>query len=148
MLTLQQNESAVRRCVDLFNKRTLAWVDTCFAENVKWIELAIPGISRGRQGNRAFLRETAESILRLYPDRQMSIRNLIAQGDQVVLELDWWGTAAAAVGGLSVGVQVRFRVASFFTLEDGLIVKQTDYCVPIPNDVCPLCCSGELHRAV
>ena len=133
MPTTQQNEIAVRRCVDLFNERTLEWVDTCFAENAEWIELPIPGISRGRQGNRAFLRETAEGTLSLYLDRHMSIRNLIAQGDQVVLELEWWGTAAAAVGGLSVGAQIHFRVASFFALFDGLIVRQTDYCVPIPN---------------
>jgi len=133
MPTTQQNEIAVRRCVDLFNERTLEWVDTCFAENAAWIELPIPGISRGRQGNRAFLRETAEGTLSLYPDRHMSTRNLIAQGDQVVLELEWWGTAAAAAGGLSLGAQIHFRVASFFTLVDGLIVRQTDYCVPIPN---------------
>jgi len=135
MSTLQQNESAIRRCVDLFNKRTVEWVDVCFAENAEWIELPIPGISRGRQGNRAFLREAAERLLRMYPDRQMSIRNLVAQGDQVVLELEWWGTAAAAVGGLNVGDQIRFRVASFFTLVDGLIVRQADYCIPIPRDV-------------
>ena len=134
MPTTQQNEIAVRRCVDLFNERTLEWVDTCFAENAEWIELPIPGISRGRQGNRAFLRETAEGTLSLYLDRHMSIRNLIAQGDQVVLELEWWGTAAAAVGGLSVGAQIHFRVASFFALFDGLIVRQTDYCVPIPKN--------------
>jgi ketosteroid isomerase-like protein len=134
MQTLRQNEKAVRRCVDLFNQRTMEWVDTCFADNVEWIELPIPGISRGRQGNRAFMRESAERTLELYPDRQMSIRNLVAQGEQVVLELDWCGTAAAAVGPLSVGSQVRFRVASFFTLVDGLIVRQTDYCVPIPNE--------------
>ena len=134
MPTLQENESAVRRCVDLFNQRTVEWVDACFAENAEWIELPIPGISRGRQGNRDCMRESAERLLRLYPDRQMSIRNLVAQGDQVVLELDWWGTVAAAVGGLKVGDRVRFQVASFFTLADGLIVKQTDYCIPIPSE--------------
>lgn len=134
MLTPQQNENAVRRCVDLFNKGTLEWVDTCHAENAEWIELPIPGISRGRQGSRAFLRETAERILRLYPDRQMSIRNLVAHGEQAVLELEWRGTAAAAVGSLRIGAQVCFRVASFFTLVDGLIVRQTDYCIPIPSE--------------
>ena len=134
MLTPQENESAVRRCVDLFNKRTLEWVDTCFAENAEWIELPIPGISRGRQGNRAFLRETAERILRIYPDRQLYIRNLVVQGEQVVLEQEWGGTAAIAVGSLSVGTRICFRVASFFTLVDGLIVRQTDYCIPIPNE--------------
>ena len=134
MLTPLENESAVRRCVDLFNKRTLEWVDTCFAENAEWIELPIPGISRGRQGNRAFLRETAERILRIYPDRQLYIRNLVVQGEQVVLEQEWGGTAAIAVGSLSVGTRICFRVASFFTLVDGLIVRQTDYCIPIPNE--------------
>jgi hypothetical protein len=96
--------------------------------------LPIPGISRGPKGNRVFLRETAKRILKLYRDREMSNRNLIALSEQVVLELDWWGTAAAMVGGLSVGAQVRFRIASFFTLVEGLIVRPTDYCVPIPNE--------------
>ena len=36
MLMLARNEAAVRRCVDLSNKRTLEWVDTCFAENAEW----------------------------------------------------------------------------------------------------------------
>jgi predicted ester cyclase len=130
-----KNESAIRRCVELFNKRTLEWVDTCFTEEVVWTELPIAGISRGRQGNRAFLRETAVSILRLYPDRQMSIRNLVAQDDKVVLELDWWGTTAEATGSLSAGTRIHFRVASFFKLAGGLIVSQTDYCVPMPGEV-------------
>jgi ketosteroid isomerase-like protein len=134
MPTFHESEGAVRRCVDLFNQRTVEWVDACYAKNVEWIELPIPGISRGRQGNRDFLREAAERLLRLYPDRQMSIRNLVAQGDQVVLEIDWVGTAAAAIGGLNAGERVHFRVASFFTLVDGLIVKQTDYCIPIQSE--------------
>jgi predicted ester cyclase len=121
--------------MELFNQRTLEWVDTCYAAEAEWTELPIPGISRGRQGKRAFLRETAERLLMLYPDRQMSIRNLVAQADQVVLEVDWRGTNAEAVGSLQAGTQVHFRVASFFTLMDGLIVRQTDYCIPIPNEV-------------
>jgi len=134
MTTVEQNEAAVRRCVDLFNKRTLEWVDTCYAENAEWIELPMPGTPEGRRGTCTFLRETAERLLRLFPDRQMTIRNIVAQGDQVVLEVDWQGTAAAAVGGLNVGTVVHLRLASFFTLADGLIVKQTDYGVPIPTN--------------
>ena len=134
MSATQQNESAVRQCVELFNKCTLEWVDTCFAAEAEWTELPIPGISRGRQGKRAFLRESAERILSLYPDRQMSIRNLVAQDDRLVLEVDWRGTTAQAVGSLPAGAQIHFRVASFFRLVDGLIVSQTDYCIPIPSE--------------
>jgi len=130
---VKQNEQPIRRCVDLFNKCTLEWVDTCYTEVAEWNELPIPGISTGRQGNRAFLRETAGRILMLYPHRQLHILNLVAQDDQVVVEQDWQGTATAAFEGVSTGTTVRFRVASFFTLVDGLISKQTDYCIPIPE---------------
>lgn len=61
----------------------------------------------------------------------MAIRNLVAQGDQVVLELDWQGTAAATVGNVKTGLTVRFRVATFLTFAEGMIIKQVDYCVPI-----------------
>lgn len=134
MITAQQNEDAVRRCVEIYNKRTTEFVDICFAEDAEWIELPTPGRPKGRQGNRAFMREQQEQILRLFPDRQMNILNLVAQGEQVVLELEWRGTAAATVGGLRAGAQARLRIASSFTLVDGLIVRQTDYCVPIQNE--------------
>jgi ketosteroid isomerase-like protein len=52
------------------------------------------------------------------------------QGQQLALELEWWGTAAAAVGSIKPGAMVRLRIASFFTVVDGLITKHTDYCVP------------------
>jgi hypothetical protein len=128
-----QNERAIRRCVDLFNQCTLEWVDTCYAVEAEWIELPIPGISTGRQGKRAFLRAAAGRILSLYPDRQLRILNLVSQGDQVVLEQDWHGTVATSMGSLKAGDQLCFRVASFFTLLNGLIIKQTDYCIPIPQ---------------
>ena len=133
METFQQNEQAVRHCVDLFNQCTLEWVDTCYGGKLEWTELPTPGLSLGRKGDRAFLRETAGHLLQLFPDRQLHILNLVAQGDQVVLEQAWLGTAAAAFGNLRTGDQVRFRVASFFTLADGLINRQTDYCIPIPH---------------
>ena len=126
------NEQAIRRCVELFNRCTLEWVDTCYAQAVEWTELPIPGISRGRQGDRAFVRLSAANALMLYPDRQLHVLNLVAQADQVVLEQDWQGTAAAAVRPLHPGDKVRFRVASFFTLADGLIIKQTYNVIPMP----------------
>jgi ketosteroid isomerase-like protein len=134
VLSIQQNEQAIRRCVELYNKRTLEYVDTCFDEQAEWIELPMPGTPNGRQGKREFMCETSRQRLMLFPDRQMSIRNLCAQGDQVAVELDWWATAAATVASFRVGEAVRMRIASFFTLVDGLIVKQTDYCVSIQSE--------------
>ena len=35
MATVKQNEQAIRQCVELFNKCTLEWVDTCYAEEAE-----------------------------------------------------------------------------------------------------------------
>jgi hypothetical protein len=86
MKTVKQNEQAIRRCVDLFNKCAIEWVDAYYAKEAEWFELPNPGISTGRQGDRTFLRETAGRILRLYPNRQLRILNLMTRIDQVVLE--------------------------------------------------------------
>jgi len=132
MTTVKQNEQAIRCCVDLFNKCALEWVEACYVKEAEWIELPIARISTGRQGDRTFLRETAGRILRLYPNRPLRILNLMTQTDQVVLEQEWQGTAVASAGGIIAGTMIRFQVASFFRLVDGLIVNQTDYCIPIP----------------
>jgi predicted ester cyclase len=63
----------------------------------------------------------------------MAIQNIVAQGDQVMLELDWTGTAAIAIGPLQPGSKVHLKVANFLTFEQGLIVKQVDYCIAMPR---------------
>ncbi len=134
MTTTEQNEAAARRCIELFNQRTIEWVETCYAPNAEWIELPLPTTPSGRHGDRAFLGQVARRILALFPDRRMEILNLVSHHDQVVLELDWRGTAAATVGNIQAGSPIRFRVATFLTFVEGMIVKQVDYCVPIPTN--------------
>jgi len=129
----EANERVIRRCVELYNRRTLEWVDACYAVDAEWTELPTPGLPHGRAGKRTALRAAAEKALALFPDREMEIRNLVAQGHQVVLELEWSGTAVAAVGAIKPGDLLRLRIASFFTLADGLITKHTDYCALIPG---------------
>ena len=130
MLAIRENEAAARRCVELFNQRRVReWVEACYAQEAEWVELPLPSSPNGRGGDREALCRAAEQVLRLIPDRQMQIRNLVAQEDQVALDLDWW--AAASAGGLTAGAVVRLRVATFLTFVDGLIVRQTDYGVPI-----------------
>ena len=107
----------------------------CYAENVEWFELPLPSTPSGQHGNRAFLRNTAQSLNSLFPDRQMTINNLIAKENYVAMELEWRGTAAASFGNFKMGSMVQFRIASFLTFSDGLIVKQIDYCVPIQSGV-------------
>jgi ketosteroid isomerase-like protein len=131
MTNSQEAETLARRCIELFNKRSLEWVDTCYGENVEWFELPLPSTPSGQHGNRTLLRNAARRLLSLFLDRQMTIHNLIANNNCVALELEWKGTAVATIGGFKMGSVVQYCVASFLTCKDGLIIKQVDYCVQI-----------------
>ena len=51
MSTLQQNEAAAWRCVDLFNRGDIAaWVEACYAGDAQWIELPRQSTPAGQHG--------------------------------------------------------------------------------------------------
>jgi ketosteroid isomerase-like protein len=133
MAIAQETEAgaAARRFVAAYNRGTADWVDECHAETTVWSELPLPGTPDGRGGDRAALRLAAEQAVAAFPNRRMQIRNLVAAGAQVALELDWHGTAALALPGVVIGERVHLRVAMFLTYAHGNIVAQVDYCVPI-----------------
>ena len=123
-----ENKKAVLHCIELFNKCTLEWVDTCYSRRLEWTELPKPGTPEGRKGNFEIFRKSAEQLLRLFPDRKLNVLRNLAEDDCVVLEQEWYGTAALTAGGYVAGSIAKLLVVSFFTLENGLIIKQTDYC--------------------
>ena len=124
-----RNKQAILRCIELYNKCTLEWVDKCYSNKLEWIELPKPGTPQGRLGNFVFYRKSAEELLNLFPDRKINVLRIIAENDCVVLEQEWQGTASFTAGNYIAGRIAKLRVASFFTLENGLIIKQIDYCV-------------------
>jgi ketosteroid isomerase-like protein len=107
-------------------------VDSCYSKELKWTELPKPGTPQGRKGNIESFREAGRQLLGLFPDRKLTVLRSIAEDDHVVLEQDWQGTAAITIGDFVAGRIAKLRVVSFFTLEDGLITVQTDYCVSLP----------------
>jgi ketosteroid isomerase-like protein len=124
------NKEALLRCIELFNKCTLEWVDTCYSSELEWIELPTPGSPMGRKGNFAIFRKSAEQLLKLFPDRKLTVLRIVVENDCVVLEQEWQGKAASTIGNFIAGRIAELRVASFFTLKNGFITKQIDYCVP------------------
>jgi predicted ester cyclase len=127
MNQLKENEDTLRRCVDRFNEGTTRWVDEFYSEAADWTELPSSWAPHGRHGGRDALREKAAAEPKLFPDRRMRILNVVAQGDQVVLELEWRGTSATAAGAIVAGAAIRVRVASFFQLAYAKIIGHVDY---------------------
>jgi ketosteroid isomerase-like protein len=127
------NKNIILKCVELYNKGTLEWVNSFYSRKLEWIELPGPGSPNGKQGDFASFYKASEQLLRLFPDRTLTVLRSVAESECVVLEQQWQGTASATVGNFHAGNSAKLRVASFFTLEDGLIIKQTDYCVSVPS---------------
>ncbi|HVN48005.1 MAG TPA: nuclear transport factor 2 family protein [Bacteroidota bacterium] len=126
-----ENKQALLRCIELYNKCTLEWVDLCFSKQLEWIELPTATNLQGRKGDFAFYRTSAEQLLKIFPDRKLHVLKSVAEHDCIVLEQEWHGTAAITMGNYNAGRVAKCRVASFFTLKHGLIIKQIDYCAPI-----------------
>ncbi|MGD0756971.1 MAG: nuclear transport factor 2 family protein [Bacteroidales bacterium] len=127
-MSATKNKQAILLCIELYNNCTLKWLDTCYSDKLEWIELSNPGAPQGRRGNFEFYRKFAEQVLNLFPDRKLTVLRSLAEKDCVVLEQEWQGTFAFTAGNHIAGEITKLRIASFFTLDNGLIIKQIDYC--------------------
>jgi hypothetical protein len=127
-MNTQKNKNAVLRCIDLFNKCDLEWLKICYSKELNWNEYSNPTFPQGRKGDYSAYGNASKQLLTVFPDRRMTVLNCIADGDQVVLEQEWRGTLAINIGDHKQGEISELRIVSIFTLENGLIVKQNDYC--------------------
>jgi predicted ester cyclase len=130
-MSSSDNKLAVLHCIDLYNKCTLEWVDTCYSKNLEWHEFSNPSAPKGRHGDFTVFRKSAEQALSFFPDMKLTVLRSVSESDYVVLEQEWQGTLAVSGAGHVAGEKVKLRVASFFTLRDGLIIKHIDYCASV-----------------
>ncbi len=59
--------------------------------------------------------------------QKYEIRNEVASGDQVALEIDWTGTLAVPFQTIPKEGQMRAHFAAFLQFKDGKIVSQRNY---------------------
>jgi hypothetical protein len=64
-----ENKQAQERCIELFNRGTLEWVDGCYSGKLAWNELPKASTPAARRGDFACFRRSAEPLLKLFPDR-------------------------------------------------------------------------------
>ena len=64
---------------------------------------------------------------KLFASQRFELRNAIASGDTVVLEVAWSGTVAAKFDGLQAGEKMRAQLGLFLEFRGGRIVKQRNY---------------------
>ncbi len=59
--------------------------------------------------------------------QRYELKNALASGDWVALEVNWAGTLAVQFETIPVGGEMRAHVALFLQFRDGKIVRQHDY---------------------
>jgi ketosteroid isomerase-like protein len=80
----------------------------------------------GRRDLNAML-EGAERGQRVVTRQRYDVRNALATGDQVALEVLWTATLAVPVGSLPPGGEMRAHFAVFLEFRDGKIAAQRNY---------------------
>lgn len=127
---IAEAERVARRLVEEYNRGLPDWVEACHAEHTRWTELPLFG-GHGRSGGRAELRKAAEGALEAFPDRRMALINVVAGPGKAAIEVDWTGRAAHDSAQFKAGETLRLRIAFILGIEDGKIVRQVDYCIPM-----------------
>jgi predicted ester cyclase len=81
-MSLEENKALVRRVTEeVFNKRNVAALDEFFAPNLVPNNPLPPGMSRDREG----YRQLTAAILTAFPDFRLTIEDMVAEGDKVVV---------------------------------------------------------------
>ena len=82
---------------------------------------------KGSRDDLPGIRTAAEHGKKVMSSQKYVIRNEIAGGDQVALEIDWTGTLSVRFQSIPAGGQMRAHFAAFLQFKDGKIISQRNY---------------------
>jgi ketosteroid isomerase-like protein len=119
--------SVARRYFDALERSDRAALDELLDPALTQHELPNKLQPQGRVRDRAAMLadfERGKSVLR---SQRYEVRNAVAQGDRVALEVTWTGTLAVPLGTLPAGAEMRASLAIFLELRAGRIVAQSNY---------------------
>jgi steroid delta-isomerase-like uncharacterized protein len=96
-MSTEENKAAERRFYEeVWKKRNFAVIDELVAPDVIEHNPTVPGQGPGREG----FRQTVEMLLSAFPDAQVTIEDIIAEGDKVVVHWAGRGTHRGELMGL------------------------------------------------
>jgi ketosteroid isomerase-like protein len=122
------NLQTVRRYLEAIEKGVdFSGMSEFFTPDVLQIEYPNRFVPEGARRGLQQLREAGERGRQVIASQRYEIRNAIASGDTVALEVDWTATLKVPVGTLPAGGQMRACFAVFFELRDGRIAMQRNY---------------------
>jgi ketosteroid isomerase-like protein len=82
---------------------------------------------KGSRDDLAGVRAAAERGKKAMSNQKYEIRNELASGDTVALEIDWTGTLAVPFQSLPAGGEMHAHFAAFLQFKEGKIISQRNY---------------------
>ncbi len=119
-MSTETNKTTARRLVEeLFNNKNYDVIDELFAPDFVEHE-EIPGVDPGREG----VRQASQMFHVAFPDLQVAIQDVLADGDKVVMREQWTATHQGEFMGMpATGNQVSFDVIDILRLAEGKLVE-------------------------
>ena len=98
-----------------------------YSHDVTQVEYPNQFVPKGAERDLAEITEAGKRGHKVLRGQRYEVRNALAVGDRVALEVLWVGILAVPVGALTAGSEMRAHFGVFLTLRDGLIVRQHNY---------------------
>jgi predicted ester cyclase len=114
-----ENKAIIRRLIDeVWNQRKLDVLDEIFAPNAVIYDPSVPGLSRGPEGAKQYVRLFCAA----FPDTQVTADDIFAEGDKVALRWSSRGTHKGELMGIApTGKQVTVTGQAIYRLANGKI---------------------------
>jgi predicted ester cyclase len=120
-MSAEQNKELVRRLMEeVFNQGNVSLVDELFAPDFVEHEELPPGIPPGREA----VKQLPTIFGSAFPDFKVTIDDVIAEGDKVVVRSTWSGTHKGEFMGIApTGKSVSFEVFDAIRIAGGKVVE-------------------------
>lgn len=118
-MSAEENKAILRRIAEKFNKRDLAFIDEVFSPNFVLHDANNPGWPRGLAGARKMF----TGMLTAAPDIQVTMEDIVAEGDKVVVRWTFRGTntGESITGASPTGQPVTVLGIGIYRIANGKI---------------------------
>ncbi len=118
-MSVEDNKTLVRHGIEeVFNKGNVAAIDEFCASN--FVPPIQPGVTRDREGFKQFV----SMLLAAFPDFHITLEDMVAEGDKVVIRGTISGTHKGELIGIApTGKQATWTEIGIWRIEGGKVVE-------------------------
>jgi len=127
MTTSSKNLETIRGYLKSIENGAFSEVKGIFTPDVVMDQLPNRIYPQGLRGTLSQMENAFEKGRKLLAKQTYEIKNAVAEGESVAVEVLWTGTLATGFGSLAAGSQMRCHSAMFFEFQEGKISSQRNY---------------------